>query len=175
MTRRLLASLLLVTTSCVIVIAAASDEQTAPADPAVERARREVRLLSELYQSSMTLITEHYVHDGNDLPAGSAFKALFQKMRDKGWHEVRLLDATSQPSNDENWPRAGFEQDAVKALLTGKTSYDRVIEEDNKRYLHAATPIPLLMEKCIMCHEQYRDIEDGQPIGALSFRLPILD
>lgn len=145
------------------------------ADPALERARREVRLLDDLYKSSIMLITEHYVHDGNDLPAGSAFKALFQAMEDRGWHEVRLLDVTGQPYNDENFPRQGFEQRAVEQLAAGKTAVDEVITVDGKRYLRAATAIPVVMTKCTMCHENYKDLPEGQAIGALSYQVPIFD
>jgi Protein of unknown function (DUF3365) len=153
----------------------AAVEAAVKTDPALERARREVRMLDDLYKTSIVLITEHYVKDGNDLPAGSAFKALFQTMKDKGWHEVRLLDATGQPYNDENWPKEGFEKRAVAKLVAGKASYDEVLTEDGQRYLLAATAIPVVLEKCIMCHENYRDVEKGKPIGALGYKLPILE
>jgi len=175
MTRQVLTGIVFGAFVIVFATRGVTDEKEKAADPAIERARREVRLLDDIYKSSIVLITEHYVHDGNDLPAGSAFKALFQAMKDKGWHEVRLLDATGQPYNDENWPRAGFEQDAVKELLAGKTSVDRVVVEDGKRYLEAATAVPVVMEKCTMCHENYRDVKEGTPIGALSYKVPILD
>ena len=47
-------------------------------DPAVERARREVRMLDDIYKTAIVLVTENYVHDDTDLAAGSAFKALFE-------------------------------------------------------------------------------------------------
>ena len=58
----------------------------------VERARREVELLDDIYKSAIVLITKHYVDDKSDLAAGEAFKVLFNSMKEKGWHEVRLLD-----------------------------------------------------------------------------------
>lgn len=144
-------------------------------DPAVERARREVRMLDDIYKTSIVLITQHYVEDDSDLPAGSAFKALFAAVEEKGWHKVRLLDATGEPYEELNAPKAGFEKDAVKQLLKGKASYDRVVTEDGRRYLLAATAIPVVMDKCIMCHENYRNVPKGQAIGALGYRVPIQD
>jgi hypothetical protein len=89
-------------------------DKAAPTDAAVERARREVRMLDDIYKTSIVLITQHYVKDDNDLPAGSAFKALFEAVKEKGWHEVRLVDATGQPYSDLNLPKQGFEKRAIK-------------------------------------------------------------
>ena len=156
-------------------IAVFGDEVPAKPDPAVERARREVRMLDDIYKTSIVLITQHYVNDHKDLAAGTAFKALFSAVEAKGWHQVRLLDATGEPYESANQPKAGFEKNAVKELLKGKPSYDRVVTEDGKRYLRAATAIPVVMDKCIMCHENYRNVPKGQAIGAIGYRIPILD
>ena len=129
--------------------------EPAKADPAVERTRREVRMLDDIYKTSIVLITTHYVDDKDSLPAGSAFKALFDAVREKGWHEVRLIDATGDPYNAENAPKDGFEKMAIKKLVGGKTIVDEVVTEGNKRYLLAATAIPVVMEKCVLCHANY--------------------
>ena len=153
---------------------AAASSTAAKPDVAVERARREVRLLDDIYKTSIVLITEHYVHDDEDLPAGSAFKALFSAVEEAGWHQVRLLDASGEPYNDENSPEEGFEKRAIQKLLAGEVSYDEVEQEGDRRYLRAATAIPVVMDKCIMCHENYRDVPKGKAIGALGYRVPIL-
>ncbi len=144
-------------------------------DPAVERARREVKMLDDIYKTAIVLVTEHYVKDDTSLAAGSAFKALFEAVGKKGWHEVRLVDATGHPYSDQNLPKAGFEKDAIKQLLEGKPTVDKVVVEGDKKFLLAATAIPVVMEKCIMCHENYRDVPKGKAIGALSYKVPILD
>ena len=144
-------------------------------DPAVERARREVRMLDDIYKTAIVLITEHYVNDDTDLAAGSAFKALFEAVNKKGWHTVRLVDATGHPYSDENLPKDGFEKRAIRELLAGKTSTDEIVVEGDKKFLLAATAIPVVMEKCIICHENYRDVAKGKAIGALSYKVPILD
>jgi hypothetical protein len=43
-------------------------------------------------------------------------------------------------------------------------------EKDGQHYLRAATPIPIVMEKCTMCHDNYRD---QKVIGALGYTLPL--
>ena len=45
------------------------------------------------------------MNDESDLAAGSAAVALFDAIKKKGWHEVRLLDATGQPIEDKNSPQ----------------------------------------------------------------------
>lgn len=139
-------------------------------DRNLERARREVKLLDDIYKTAIVLITQHYVDEDSDLPAGEAFKVLFAGMKEKGWHEVRLLDATGEPLNDENKPQDKFEKSAIAALLDGKPYYEELIDKDGKEYLRAATPIPIVMDKCIMCHGNYRE---QKVIGALGYTLPL--
>ncbi len=174
----LMCAALVVGASFLVSTQSAAEEKKVDAaikDAAVERARREVRMLDDIYKTSIVLITEHYVKNDTDLPAGSAFKALFAAVKEKGWHEVRLVDATGQPYSDLNLPKQGFEKRAIKELLSGKASVDEVVTEDGKKYLLAATAIPVVMDKCIMCHENYRGVEKGKAIGALSYKVPVLE
>ncbi len=144
-------------------------------DPATERARREVRMLDDIYKTSIVLITTHYVDGKDSLPAGSAFKALFAAVKEKGWHEVRLLDATGDPYEPDNAPKEGFEQRAIQKLLSGEAAYEEVATEGNKKYLLAATAIPVVMEKCTLCHDNYKSVPKGKAIGALGYKVPILE
>lgn len=156
--------------ACSALIVAAAPVKTSASSPAVERARREVHLLDDVYKSAIVLITEHYVDDKHSLAAGTAFKVLFKSMKDKGWHEVRLIDALGEPINPENSPRDDFEREAVKQMLAGKTYYERIETKNGKQYLHAATPIPLVMEKCTMCHDNFKG---KKVVGALGYTLPL--
>jgi hypothetical protein len=141
----------------------------------VDRARREVQMLDDIYKTSIVLITTHYVDDKDSLPAGSAFKALFEAVKKKGWHEVRLLDATGDPYEPANAPREGFEKRAVQKILAGQPSHEEVVTENGKQYLLAATAIPVVMEKCTICHEGYKSIPAGKAIGAIGYKVPIIE
>lgn len=145
----------------------------AAADPAVERTRKQVRMLDDLYKTAVVLITKHYVNSESDLAAGVAAKAIFTTMKEKGWHEVRLVDATGKPIMEENLPQDDFEKDAIKALKSGKPYYDQIVEGKDGRYLRAATIVPVVMDKCTMCHEHYKDAKAGEAIGALAYKLKI--
>ena len=142
-------------------------------DPAVERALKQAEMLDTLYKTSIVLVTQNYVSESTDLAAGDAFQALFKVMKDKGYHEVRLLDATGEPYDEDNTPREGFEAEAVKALKKGAGTHKQVIEKDGKRYLQIATPVPVVLEKCTMCHAHYAKVKKGEIIGALSYTIPV--
>ena len=119
------------------------------------------------------MITDKYVHDEDDFPAGAAAVAWFDAISKKGWHDVRLLDATGEPYDDDNVARDAFDWRAIKQLKAGETFVDKVEEKDGKRFLRAATPVPVVMKKCVMCHSHYADVPKGQTIGLLSYTMPI--
>ena len=152
---------------------AKQEPSPAKGDKAIDRTRRQVKMLDDIYKGGIVLITENYVTGDEDLPAGTAFKKLFEAAKKKGWHEVRLVDATGDPYDDENVAVSDFEKRAIKELKAGKAFVEETITEDQKRYLLAATPIPVVMEKCTMCHSNYDTEQKGLVIGALTYRVPV--
>lgn len=142
-------------------------------DPALAAARQQLHMLDDLYKTAIVLITEHYVNKETDLSGATAAKALFSAMKEKGHHEVRLIDATGAPYNDENLAKDKFEKKAVEELKTGKATYEQVETRDDGRYLRLATAVPVVMDKCVMCHESYKDAKAGEAIGALTYTLKI--
>jgi len=173
----------IVLTACLLTVTAMSLSLLAPAgvqaeekqqeDPAVVRTRKQVKMLDDLYKTAVVLITKHYVEEDSDLAAGEAAVALFAAMKEKGWHEVRLLDATGDPIEDRNSPQDDFEEKAVDSLLDGADWYEEIVKRNDKRYLRAATPVPVVLKKCTMCHDHYKDVPEGEPIGALSYTIEI--
>lgn len=148
-------------------------EDTSSADAAVERTRNQVKMLDDLYKTAVVLITTHYVNESSSLPAGTAAIALFDAMKEKGWHDVSLLDATGSPLVAKNVADDDFEKTAVEKLKAGEAYFDEVVERDGKPYLRAATPIPVVLEKCTMCHPNYTEAKEGEPIGILSYIVPV--
>lgn len=148
-------------------------EGDSPATAAVERTRKTVRMLDDVYKTTVVLITDKYVNDENDFPAGSAAIALFSAIEKTGSHGVRLLDVTGQPYDDKNVAKDEFEKQGVRQLQAGKDYFEQIIEKDGKPYLRAMTPVPVVMQKCVMCHPHYADAKKGAAIGAISYTLPI--
>ena len=150
-----------------------SSADSAGDDEAIKRTRDTVKMLDDVYKTAVVLITTHYVNDDDDLPAGTAAIALFDAINKKGWHKVRLLDASGEPINDANTAEDQFEETAIKSLKAGASWHEQEIKKDGKRFLRAMTPIPVVLEKCTMCHENYKSVKQGEPIGALSYTIPI--
>jgi hypothetical protein len=152
-----------------------ADEAAANAseEAAVGRARKTVRMLDDIYKTAVVLITDKYVHSEDDFPAGSAAVAWFSAISEKGWHTVRLIDATGAPYRQSNTPRDDFERDGVAQLRAGRDYVDAVAQQDGKPVLRALTPVPVVLEKCTMCHANYIDLPPGTPIGAISYTIPI--
>lgn len=169
-------SALVVSASTFITTSIAEDKDKPKAkkkDVAVERTRQTVLMLDDVYKTAVVLITDKYVNDKDDFPAGGAAVAWFDAINKKGWHNVRLLDATGEPYDEKNTARDDFDREAIKQLKAGKPYYEQIVKEKDKRILRAATPVPVVMKKCIMCHEHYADAKEGEPIGLLSYTIEI--
>jgi hypothetical protein len=164
------------------VTVAAAMTWTAPASPpskdkpdpaAVERSRKTVRMLDDIYKSAIVLITDKYVQDENAYPAGRAAIKWFSEISQKGSHKVQIIDATGDPVGRSNVAKDDFDKEGIKQLLAGKDYYDQIVEKEGKSYLRAITPVPVVMEKCTMCHENYKKVKKGAPVGALTYTVPI--
>ena len=79
-----------------------------PSEDAVARARKTAAMLDDIYKNAVVLITDRYVNDEDDFAAGAAAVQLFKTISDKGWHTVRLIDATGDPYDSENVAKDDF-------------------------------------------------------------------
>jgi hypothetical protein len=138
----------------------------------LDRARETVRMLDDLYKTFIVLITAEYVDDPSILPAATLSKRVFEAMNKKGWHKARLLDATGTPFNPDNNPRDKFEREAIKAMLSGSTYFEKVEKIEGKDHLRAATSVHAVMKGCISCHP---DRKFGDLLGAISYSIPLED
>src|SRR5262249_47326599 len=135
----------------------------------VERARTTVKMLDDLYKTAVVSITENYVESQYQAPAAMVAKDIFRAMKQKGWHEARLVDATGRPKNRDNKPKTNFEKAAVAKLKGSEAYYGEVAENAGKPVLRAATAVPVVMKQCTLCHNK----KEGTLIGALVYEVPI--
>ncbi len=136
----------------------------------LEHARETVRMLDDIYKTYIVLITEEYVDDPSVLPAATLSKRVFESMNKKGWHKARLLDATGTPFNPENNPRDEFERDAIKAMISGKTYFEKIEKIEGKDHLRAVTSVHAIMKGCISCHP---DRKFGDLLGGIAYNIPL--
>ncbi|MDV6030610.1 MAG: DUF3365 domain-containing protein [Phycisphaera sp. RhM] len=144
-----------------------------PGKKAVERSRKTVQTLDNIFKQTIVLVTDKYVNDEDDFAAGSAAVLLFKKISDGSDNTIRLIDATGDPYESDNVAKDDFEKQGIKKLKAGAKRVDEVVSLDGKHYLRALTPVPVVMQKCIMCHAHYEDVAAGAPIGAISYTVPI--
>ena len=144
-----------------------------PTEAALARTRKMTAMLDNIYKQAVVLITDKYVHDEDDFAAGSAAVLLFKNVSASGSHQVRLIDASGKPTNDDNVAKDNFEREGIKHLKGGDANYEKVVTLDGKPQLRTLTPVPVVMKKCVMCHDHYADAKKGEPIGAISYIVPI--
>ncbi len=173
-TRNLVVLTLLVIGGAAEVSGEQADAAKKPASSdAIDRTRETIKMLDDIYKTTVVLVTDKYVNDEEDFPAGSAAIALFSAISEKGWHKVRLIDTTGKPYEAKNVAKDAFEISAVKKLMAGESFVEQVIEQDGKQRMRAATPVPVVMQKCVMCHPHYADVKPGTPIGAILYDVPV--
>ncbi len=155
--------------------ATAANQATAdePEKAAVDRTRETVQRLDNIFKQTIVLITDKYVHDDSDFAAGSAAVLLFKNISESGDETIRLLDATGDPYDPENVAQDEFERQGIKQLKAGAKKHEEVVTKDGEHYLRMMTPVPVVMKKCVMCHDHYANVKPGEPIGAISYTVPI--
>ncbi len=156
-----------------VVSAQGGTAETKPRKKAVERSRETVKMLDNIFKQTIVLVTDKYVHDEDDFAAGSAAVLLFKNISEAGENKVRLIDATGDPYEAANVAKDDFEKKGIKKLKAGAPGYEEIVTQDGKPVLRALTPVPVVMQKCVMCHAHYADAKEGEPIGAISYTVPI--
>ncbi len=136
----------------------------------LDHARKTVRMLDDLYKTYIVLITEEYVDDPSVLPAATLSKRVFGSMNKKGWQKVKLLDATGTPFNPENNPVDTFERDAINAMISGRTYFEKIETVDGKAHLRAVTSVHAVMKGCISCHPSSRV---GDLLGGIAYNIAL--
>ena len=162
-----IAAIVIASSACLAPLAQAQDKPEPPALTA-EQVRREVRMLDDVYKTAVVLINDTFVEEGAS--AGDASRLLFAAVRKKGWHDARLVDATGKPMNKDNVPKTAFEKQAIEKILKGEAYCDEVVQEGNRKYLLAATVVPVVNAKCVVCHPGNKI---GGVLGAISYKIPL--
>jgi len=155
---------------------AGTGRATQPKEPdpaALNRARKQVKMLDDIYKNVIVAITSKYVKSEADYPAGRVAIHLFKAINEKGWHEVHLLDVSGKPYNPKNVAQDAFEKEGVAAMKAGKPYHEKVEQQGGKAYLRAMTTVPVVLEKCTLCHPNYKEAPKGAAIGAISYKLEI--
>ncbi len=89
----------------------------------------------------------------------------------EGWAMQRVENVwKSHPFNPENNPRDEFERDAIKAMIAGKTYFEKIEKIEGKDHLRAVTSVHAVMKGCISCHP---DRKFGDLLGGIAYIIPL--
>ncbi|WP_406696881.1 DUF3365 domain-containing protein [Singulisphaera sp. Ch08] len=135
-------------------------------DPALTRARDQIKMLDSLYKTAVVSVTKRY---DEGPPAIKVAMDVFGAMDKEGWHKAKLVDASGSPQNEANLPQSEFEKRAAKAMQAGKPYYEEVAGEGAKRTLYAATLVPAVLKRCASCH----GVKEGDLLGFIRYELPV--
>lgn len=133
-------------------------------------ARTAVKLLDDVYKFYIVFDTINHVDNPGRTSAATLTKQVFKEMEKKGWHSARLISATDKAINKENMPKDEFEKEAVQALRGGETFFEKSETVEGKKVYRAATPVPVVLRECKMCHPY---VKDDEIMGAISYTLPL--
>ncbi len=131
-----------------------------------------VKLLDDVYKFWIVFDTKDHVENMGRIPSATISKEVFAEMEKKGWHSGRIITATKNFFNPDNRPRDDFEKEAVKALKGGADFFDRVEVVKGKKVFRAATPVPLVIKECKICHVTAKEDE---LMGALVYTIPVAE
>lgn len=149
------------------VTAAPQPKTNTPAERvSLAEARRQVRMMDEIYKTAVIAAHKMYVQDPGTPAAVIWAKQVINQMKGKGWPDARIFATHDRPLNPENAPADGFERAATTAFKQGKASFEQVTPGEY-RY---ATDIRIVDEKCIMCHVRSKQ---GDLTGGVSYRVPL--
>jgi hypothetical protein len=135
-----------------------------------EEARTIVKLLDDVYKYYIVFDTINHVDNPGRTSAATLSKQVFKEMEKKGWHSTRLISATDNAINQENMPKDEFEKEAVKALKGGQAFFEKTETVEGKKVYRAATPVPVVLKQCKMCHPY---VKDDELMGAIAYTLPL--
>ncbi len=136
-------------------------------------ARDTVKMLDDVYKTAIVVFTDKFVSKEGDVPAGAFAVPWMEEVTKHGTHKVRLIDVTGEPIDDKNVAKTDFEKAAVEKIKDGQTYVEATATVDGKPVLRAATAVPVVMSKCVLCHPNYKDVKKGAAIGAITYELPI--
>lgn len=135
-------------------------------DPALARARDQVKMLDTLYKTAVVSVTKRYAEGP---PAIKVAMDVFGAMENDGWHKAKLVDASGTPQNDANLPQTDFEKRAAKVMQSGQAYFEELDGAGEKRTLRVATIVPAVAKRCASCH----GVKEGDLLGFIRYEIPV--
>lgn len=148
--------------------AVAVEASSAIAHPSLEEARRQAEILHGAMHSTLRAVHHRYYREDEGLPIPAAMlKDVFAELEKEQHIQLRWLAVDGQAMNSDHKPQGQFEDEAVKALKSGKRKYEHV---ENGVYRRAGSIT--LTNHCLKCHVPDRKSTEDRTAG-LIIAIPI--
>lgn len=153
-------------------IAADDNPESKPSDftdpDTVGEARGRAQLLHEMIHGSLQVMHRDFFREdeGLEIPSRS-LDDVFLRLADKFQVKVRWLAVNAEPMSVDHKPQDDFENDAVKALASGKLEFDAV-EGESFRF----AGVIRLPSQCLKCHVPRRT-SNKERAAAVAITLPL--
>lgn len=148
--------------------APATQPEAAAATPAAERlsleeARRQAEALHTAMHATLQAVHHRYYREDEGLPIPAAvLKDVFDELEKERKVQLRWLVVEGQAMNSDHKPWDAFENDAVKALKSGKPSFEL---SENGMYRRAGSIT--LTNHCLKCHLPDRKTTANRTAGLI--------
>lgn len=130
---------------------------------AVQTARETTESLINALLAAVLDITSRTTAE-NVVPNSQAISLLLPHARPA----YRLLDITGEPIDPRNRPRGRAEREAAERAAQGEST-----EILRRRALKTYVPLPLAVENCVACHDNYAGLELGTIVGVIAVKAPL--
>lgn len=116
--------------------------------PSVDQARRQAEVLHTAMHATLQAVHHGYYREDEGLPIPAVLmKDVFQELEKEQQVKLRWLAVEGQAMNSDHKPKDSFEEEAVKALKSGKKEFERM-EQGVFRRAASIT----LTNQCLKCH-----------------------
>lgn len=127
---------------------AASGDSSDTARPTVTEARQQARVLHTALHSALQVVHHRYYREDEGLPIPAAvLKEVFAELEHEQHITLRWLAVEGQAMNSDHKPQTDFENEAFKALKSGRRDLEQV---ENGLYRRAGAIT--LTNHCLKCH-----------------------
>jgi hypothetical protein len=145
-----------------------SDSPKSSAPDTVSEARGRAQLLHEMIHGSLQVMHRDFFREDEGLKIPSrSLDDVFLVLADKHQVKVRWLAVNAEPMNVDHKPQDDFENNAVKALATGKPEFDAV-EGETFRF----AGLIRLPSQCLKCHVPRRTSNKDRA-AAVAITMPL--
>ncbi len=159
----------LANTSLMNPVQATPDDKSANHQrPTVDEARQQARILHSAMHATLKRVHDDYYKEDKSLPIPAAsLKEVFAEVEKEQQLQLRWLAVEGDAMNVDHQAKTPFENEAVKALSSGKKEFEQV---ENGIYQHAGAI--KLTNVCLKCHVPNRKSLEDRTAG-LIIKIPV--